>query len=251
MRDKTSDDRFYILTLFAVAFEIEAAGDCAQDGSMDVQLLVGLPPAHYGALYEKFERYFTRGPENFRFRGKPYSVNINEVVAFPQAYAAVMPLYPSIMNLSRAIILDIGGFTVDYIQINSGKADLTVCDSLESGVITLYNRIKSKVNSGFDLLLEESDIDAVLKNDRSNIDEAAQLIIHTTARDFVNDLFGSLRERMIDLRTNNTIFTGGGACLLKHWILQSGKVANPVFIDQISANARGYELLYRASRANG
>ena len=48
MRDKTADERYFILTLFAVAFEL-AGTDYRKDEIVDVQLAVGLPPAHYGA----------------------------------------------------------------------------------------------------------------------------------------------------------------------------------------------------------
>ena len=48
MREKFVDDRFYILTLFAIAYEIEDAG-VHESILTSVQLLVGLPPAHFGA----------------------------------------------------------------------------------------------------------------------------------------------------------------------------------------------------------
>ena len=73
-RDKTEDERFFILTLFAVARELERSGDYSPDVVLPVQLAVGLPPAHYGAQYERFERYFTgRGAVSFTFNGKPFS----------------------------------------------------------------------------------------------------------------------------------------------------------------------------------
>jgi plasmid segregation protein ParM len=250
LRDKSSDNRFYILTLIGIAYEIEAAGAYSRDDIIDVQLLIGLPPAHFGTLYEKFERYFAREQvEEFIFRGKPYSIYISEAVCFPQAYAAAMPVYNQIKSANKAVIIDLGGFTADYLVIKNGAPDLSACDSLESGVIKLYNRIKSKVSSDFDLLLDESDIDAILKNGSAEYDEKARRVVYETARTFVSDLFGNLRERMIDLKTGKTIFVGGGSILLKKQILASGKVENPLFVEEIAANARGYELLYRASKA--
>ena len=53
---------------------------------------------------------------------------------------------------------------------------------------------------------------------------------------------------MIDLRTGKTVFAGGGSILLKKQIEKSEKVGNVVFIDEIAANTKGYELLYRASQ---
>ena len=68
-RDKTEDDRFFILTLFGIANEIEATGSYVP-GIIRVQLAVGLPPAHYGAQHEKFIQYFSRrGVVSFTYRG--------------------------------------------------------------------------------------------------------------------------------------------------------------------------------------
>lgn len=85
MRDKTKDERSFILTLFAIAFELENAGNPAEE-VIDIQLGIGLPPAHYGTQYEKFEKYFLgRGILCFRMDGRPYAVFISKAVRFPLA----------------------------------------------------------------------------------------------------------------------------------------------------------------------
>ena len=67
------------------------------------------------------------------------------------------------------------------------------------------------------------------------------------AQEFVNDMLGALRERQLDLRTGRVIFVGGGACLLRRQIEASGKVAHPVFVEDVNANAKGFEYLYRCT----
>ena len=84
MRDKSVDDRFYILTLFAVAFEIDSAG-LHDPNVIPTHILAGLPPAHFGAQYERFEKYFKRGVEEFEFRGKKFKINLHDATVFPQA----------------------------------------------------------------------------------------------------------------------------------------------------------------------
>ena len=37
--------------------------------------------------------------------------------------------------------------TTDLLLLKDGVGDLSVCESLEHGVITLYNQVKSKVNA--------------------------------------------------------------------------------------------------------
>lgn len=94
IRDKTEDDRFFILTLFAIAYEINAAGRYAPDQLMDIQLAVGLPPAHYGTQYKRFAQYFLdRGMIGLEFNGKVYSICITEAICFPQALAATAPVF--------------------------------------------------------------------------------------------------------------------------------------------------------------
>ena len=249
MRDKTKDDRFFILTLYAIAFELRYLRYPANE-TVDVALAVGLPPAHYGTQYKRFEQYFiNRGVTDYELDGRNYRICIHRAICFPQAYAAVMPVYPRIQQFSKAIVVDIGGFTADYLLIKNGQADLSVCDSMENGVITLYNRIKSKVNADYDMLLDESDVDVILQDKAHDYNETIVRVIKEQAQQFIDDLFGKLRERMIDLRTGKAIFAGGGSILLRKQIEASGKIGSAIFVSAISANTKGYELRYRASQA--
>ena len=55
MRDKTADEQFFILTLFEIAMEFDRKKLQAKNDIIKVNLLVGLPLAHYGLLYRNFE----------------------------------------------------------------------------------------------------------------------------------------------------------------------------------------------------
>lgn len=246
-RDKTEDDRFFVLTLFAIAREIEQRNSYMANTVIPIQLAVGLPPAHYGAQYERFERYFTnRGTISFQFNSRPYAIVIINVLCFPQAYAAACTMLQKLCDEPRALVVDIGGFTADYLQIKFGEAQLSACDSLENGVILLYNQTRSKVNAEFDIRLEESDIDTILAG-RGGYDPGIVDSVERQTRNFVGDLFGTLRERGMDLRTGTTIFTGGGSILLRRHIERTGKVGRPLFVEDINANAKGFERLYEST----
>lgn len=84
-RDKTEDERFFILTLFAIAHEIEAMEQYS--GSlMRVQLAVGLPPAHFGVQAKRFINYFNGGvrwPFSLREKPMPFSLKIPPVSRSP------------------------------------------------------------------------------------------------------------------------------------------------------------------------
>ena len=61
---------------------------------------------------------------------------------------------------------------MDYLLLRGGIPDLAVCDSLENGVIKLYNNIISRINSEQDILLEEMDIDSILKGENTDYSES-------------------------------------------------------------------------------
>lgn len=244
-RDKTEDERFFVLTLFAIAYEIQAA-KAYSPNIMRVQLAVGLPPAHYGAQHKAFSAYFTgRGAVQFDFQGKTYSIFIEKAMCFPQAYAAAVTMLQFLRDKPKALIVDQGGMTTDLLLLKDGAGDLSVCESLEHGVITLYNQVKSKVSAELDVLLEESEIDAILQGRTEHVSPQVISMVEWQAQVFVNDLFSTLRERGLELKSGVVVFMGGGSILLRRQIETSGKVTNPMFVDDIQANAKGFELLYR------
>lgn len=246
-KDKTEDDRFFILTLFAIAREIEKQGSF-HPGVMRVQLAVGLPPAYYGTHYQSFIRYFSdRGTVNFTYRGKTYSILIDNAGCYPQSYAAALTMFQALQTIPKALVLDIGGMTADYLQIKYGEGDLSVCDSLENGIILLYNRIASKVRAEQDILLTEQEIDAILLGTEVQVPFGVAAVVERLAQEFIADLLSALRERQLELKSGPVIFVGGGSILLRKQIRKSGKVSNPLFVEDIRANARGYELLYKLS----
>lgn len=113
-KDKTGDDRFFILTLIAIAEELTARGVDEKE-LYHIQLPVGLPPAHFGAQAEKFTAYFQKkGIVEFQYRDKHYAISIDDVACYPQAYAAAATMLHTLMNEAKAVVVDIGGFTADY-----------------------------------------------------------------------------------------------------------------------------------------
>ena len=63
MRDKTKDERFFILRLFAIAKELRQRE--ALQPMVEAELAIGLPPEHY-ELRNRFAEYFKRGTVQFK-----------------------------------------------------------------------------------------------------------------------------------------------------------------------------------------
>lgn len=248
LRDKTEDDRFFVLTLFAIARELDRRGVAESLDPLEITLLVGLPPAHYEQLHRKFEQYFLRGRAaiDFEYCDKLHAIRISKVMSYPQAFAAAVTQFASLKEHSSAYVIDIGGFTIDVLKLRNGHPDLAVVESFEKGVITLYNSITSKCNALYARLLEDCDIDEVILNRPTILPVEVQSLIKEMTSGFLSEFYNFLRERGIDVTTSKCVFAGGGSLLLRGMIERDQKVAYPIFIDNIHANAIGYGILYRS-----
>lgn len=242
MRDKTRDDRYFILSLFAIAKELSAAG--SNSGFEQVDLAAGLPPEHFGMLRERFAQYFRRfGTINFVYNDRPMSIVIRNVYVYPQAYAAVIPQSGQLLKTLRVFVIDIGGFTTDVLLLRKGKPDLQFCRSLESGVITMNNDIIGKISAQHDMKIEDEHISAVLQGQETILPEDVKRTIQEAAQLHAKDILDKLRELQVDLRTNPAIFIGGGSVLFRPLLERTSLVTQASYVEDPKANAIGYSML--------
>ena len=97
------------------------------------------------------------------------------------------------------------------------------CDSLEKGVITMYNDIISSINSEYDMLLEEADIDSIIKGKTQYYEEAVVQAVETMVQNFVTDLLNSIRERGIDTNLLIRCLSAAEQCFWNDfWSRQTG-----------------------------
>ena len=108
-RDKTQDDRFFILTLFAIVKELEENPLIQPEDVIQVDLPIGLPPKHYAELCERYESYFKRQGKihDINYCGSTYHITIGEVMAFPQDYAAMMTMIEKLQQIPKVVGIDI------------------------------------------------------------------------------------------------------------------------------------------------
>lgn len=258
LEDKTIDDRYYILTLLGVAKELEKEGietGIHEGGTIPIQLLVGLPPGDYGKQIRKFREYFWRQGKTvyFSYKGKPYRIRYESVKVYMQGYSAYILVANQfhLQEQPKVLLIDIGGFTVDYLLVRYGVVDRTRIDSLPEGIIMLYKRIMVGIRQRFNLYLEEIDIDNILFKRKTPYSE---LVIRRTfeiAAEYMSDLLGSFLEFGIDFRTTVTVFVGGGTVLLKDIIDEVWKRYHSTYyvLDDPKANVKGFIKQYMAEKA--
>ena len=238
-RDKTRDNSFFILSLFAIVKELAAEGLLKPLNTVD--LAVGLPPEHFGNLREGFKRYFKATcPVHLTYNDTKLYLTIRHVFVYPQAYAAVVPQGERLAKRPCLFIVDIGGMTTDVLLLRSGKPDLQFCRSLETGIITMQNQLIGKVNSLYDMIIDDGHIATVLRGGETILPTEVQETIRAAAGQHANAILDKLRELQVDLRSNPAVFIGGGALLLRKHLEHSSLVGQAEFVEDPKANAVGY-----------
>ena len=102
--DKTVDDDYFILTLYALAMEARNKGITLT--GKDVVLGVGLPPADYGQQATSFKKYFLDHAKHgisFKMNGKSVNFYLKDVFVSPQNFAAVMCFKASLLKKYRTV----------------------------------------------------------------------------------------------------------------------------------------------------
>ena len=120
--DKSTDDDFYILTLMAVAKELNIAGI----READVHLAAGLPMTWIRRQRENFRGYILRNESAvYRFNGKDYRVRFVGCSLYPQGYPAIINRLGEFSGSN--LLADIGNGTMNLLYISNRKPVESKC----------------------------------------------------------------------------------------------------------------------------
>lgn len=249
-KDKTVTEDYYLLTLAAIAKELEYRN---AERTASVHLAAGLPLTSFGRDKKKFKEYLLRDgkPVSFRYEGRDYTVTIAEVSLFPQGYAAVLT-QPELLDEPSVIVADIGGWTVDLMRLDNRIPNAATCRSLELGMIRCLDEIAEQVRRLFGVSMTAVQIETILRGDAVSTDERIRAVIHAQADKYIQNLLSAITESGLDARAMPAIFLGGGAGLLKRHVGATDGLCRPLVLDDVSLNAKGYErLVGQLSRSVG
>lgn len=127
--------------------------------------------------------------------------------------------------------------------IRKGQPDLSVRVSDRSGMAILRSEIANVIQQNFGIHLESSDVEQVLMQEATILDEEIIQEIQKMAEDWTQRIVNQLHAYVPDFRTNPAVFLGGGSLLLKPQIEKSKDFKYIEFIEDVRANAIGYEKL--------
>ena len=234
--DKIADVDFYLLTLAAIARELNNRNMT----TAQVFLAAGLPLTWVGEQKEKFKAYLLKNEiVDFSFRGKEYHVGFAGAEIFPQGFSAIANQLRSFRGAN--MLCDIGNGTMNIMLISNGRPIPAKCYTEKFGTYQCTLAAKEELLRKLGKAVDESIIEGVLRHGTADIAEPVLTVIHDTARQYVGEIMRRLREHGYDPELMRLYVMGGGSCLVKNF----GKCdSDRVTINEdICATAKGYELM--------
>lgn len=241
--DKTEDADYYVLTLAAIAKEMQLAGvDTA-----GISIAAGTPLSRYGAEKQKLQSYLTQNKEvSFIWEGHPYQVKIYDAAVYAQGLSALA--WWSAMEKKQAdemfILADLGSGTFDVSLITGNRPVSNKMFSFNIGVNRVYNAIKESYARQTGKSLEEPLIEKVIMGQPVRLKKECMDLINGELEKFTRDVYGYLKDAGFNLDTIPVYWCGGGALVMQKYGQLEAEMNE--YILNPNANASGYVLTYRA-----
>ena len=236
LADKTKDIDYYVLTLAAIAREM----NIRKLTSGKVHIAAGLPLTWVSGQRDEFKDYLIQNREvEFVFKGTPYHVEIVGVDVFPQGFAAVADKLSDFKGVN--MLCDIGNGTMNIMFINDKKPIPGNMFTEKFGTHQCLLAVRENVMRIHHTTVDEAIINRVFRFGSADIKEEYLNTITDTATEYVEGIFQRLREHEYNPELMRLYVLGGGGCLIRNF----GKYdeSRVTINDDICATAKGYEYL--------
>ena len=234
--EKQNDEDYYILTLAAIARELNRE----RITDTKVYIAAGLPLTWVTRQKEEFKKYLLQHRTvDFRFRRTEYHIEIIGADVFPQGFAAIAERLGEFKGTT--MLCDIGNGTMNLLKISDRKPDMLNMFTEKYGVYQCTLAVREAMMREHHTNLDESIITEVLKKGTADIDGEYLKTIITATKAYTAEILRKLREHDYNPKLMKLYVVGGGGCLIRHF----GEYdRNRVFINSdICATAKGYEYI--------
>ena len=248
-KDKTATEDYYLLTLAAIAMELEVR---KLPRTAEVILAAGLPLTSFGRDKKAFRQYLMRDgkPLDFRYEGRPYRITIKDVQLFPQGYSAVI-WQPELLEQPSVIVADIGGWTVDLMEVDNQVPNAATCRSLELGVIRCLNEISEQLRRTLGLSLTNTQIESVMRGATTTLPREAKELIQRETEQYISRLLSAIQECGMDYRAMPMVVLGGGASILTRHVSPRAGLCGIFTLEDDKRNAQGFQRLCEQMSGRG
>ena len=187
--DKSTYGDFYLLTLAAIAKELEQY----RLFTASLCLSVGLPLSWVGSQRESFRQYLMQNETiRFRFNGNLFQLRIVGCKVYPQGYAAIVQQLADFEG--EHLLADIGNGTMNLLYLTDSQPQESRCWTEKIGVNQCMIRAKEAVLRRFGSKISDSTVEQILRTGTAKIDADYLACIREVASGYVAELFAALRS---------------------------------------------------------
>ena len=233
--DKMTDSDYYILTLAAVAREL----NIRKLTSARVHLAAGLPLTWVSEQKTASKRIFSKRKLRISLsRALTIMWNLSVRIFSRRAF----PLWQIACVSSRVNMLcDIGNGTMNVMYINECRPLAKKCFTEKYGTNQCMLAVRENLMKQFGVSVDETVLERVIRHGTADISERYLTAIRETATEYASGIFRRLREHEYDPELMRLYVVGGGSCILKNFgDYEKDRV---IINEDICATAKGYELL--------
>ncbi|GIP52949.1 ParM/StbA family protein [Paenibacillus vini] len=192
-----------------------------------VNLAVNIPISLYKNEQQKneFAEFIRNNGEaiNIIVNNKPYLFRINNILLLPEG---IGPIYSDINHYRkmRVLIFDVGSLNVNIQEYNQLIPSYGSMSTADLGVNILRSKLADALSTRFGISISEADIEAIYRDkcliiNGENMEESTA-IIEQHMRNHIKEILNFARSRKLSFANTEVIFVGGGALLLKDYILE-------------------------------
>ncbi len=235
--DKMTDGDYYILTLAAIAREL----NIRKLTSADVYIAAGLPLTWVSEQKDSFKAYLLQKENaDFSFKGTDYHVN------FVGADISVADKLRDFKGIN--MLCDIGNGTMNVMYINECRPLSQKCFTEKYGTNQCMLAVRENMMKQFGVSVDEPVLERVIRHGTADISERYLTAIRNTAADYAGGIFRRLREHEYNPELMRLYVVGGGSCITKaaphNYRLRLCRTSACIFSAILCQNARQYTKYY-------
>ena len=242
---KTQDEDYYVLTLAAIARELDGKGM----NRAKVHIAAGLPLTWVATQKEDFQKYLLQNEcVDFTFRNKEYHVEFAGADIYPQGFAAAFYRLQDFKGIN--MLVDIGNGTMNIMYINNSRPLEKKCFTEKYGTHQCVLAVRESLLKELGTVVDDLVIEQVIRTGTADIGEKYLTVIRKAAGDYTKEIFHKLREREYNPELMRLYVVGGGGCMIQNF--GECDKSRVTIVRDICATAKGYEAMtVRKIQRNG
>ena len=243
--EKTQDEDYYVLTLAAIAKELDGKGM----NRAKVHIAAGLPLTWVATQKEDFQKYLLQNEiVDFTFRNKEYHVEFAGADIYPQGFAAAFYRLQDFKGIN--MLVDIGNGTMNIMYINNSRPLEKKCFTEKYGTHQCVLAVRESLLKELGTVVDDLVIEQVIRTGTADIGEKYLAVIRKAAGDYTKEIFHKLREREYNPELMRLYVVGGGGCMIQNF--GEYDKSRVTIVRDICATAKGYEAMtVRKIQRNG